>query len=216
MSNALARTTERRTQAERREATITRLVDATIHCLVQLGYAGTSVKAIAAEAGLSQGAIFRHFDTRQDLLIATMESIDDRFIEGYRQFVRELASDDADEIRVAIKALHRITNTPEQIAWFEVQQAARTDQALQQAFRPIFLRNQNKNIALAGELFPDTLSKLPMRDVMVQLLIQVFHGQTLDAHIEQDEDKAQRMLDVATQLGQLGVQLFGAMEKQAD
>lgn len=214
MSNAAANNTTRRTQAERRESTIARLVDATISCLVSAGYSGTSVKAIAEQAGLSQGAIFRHFATRQELLMATMEAIDDRFIDGYRAFVSELRKSDTDEIRVAVLALHKITNTPEQIAWFEVQQAARTDLALQEAFRPIFLRNQKKNIALASELFPDTINAFPMQDVMVQLLIQVFHGQTLDAHIEQSESKAQAMLDATTQLGHMGFQMLSSLTKR--
>ena len=59
----------RRTQAERRAATIERLVDASIAVLAESGYAGASVKAICDHAGVSQGALFRHFETRLELLV---------------------------------------------------------------------------------------------------------------------------------------------------
>ena len=60
----------RRTQAERREATIGKLVEATIGCLAELGYSGTSTGAICKRAGVSQGGMFRHFGTRLELIAA--------------------------------------------------------------------------------------------------------------------------------------------------
>lgn len=58
-------------QAERRLGTIQSLINATIGCLVEPDYTHTTTQAIAHEAGMWQGAIFRHFPIRQDPLIAT-------------------------------------------------------------------------------------------------------------------------------------------------
>ena len=171
----------RRTQAERREQSMARLVQACIDCLVEDGYPRTSTQTVARRAGLSQGALFRHFDNRLALLTATAEAIADRFIDGYRARVVELAESVSDEITLAVRALHDITRSNEQLAWFELQQAARTEPELCEAFRPIFLRNQQDNVALAAELFPQSLGRLPMMNELVQTLIQIFHGQTLDA-----------------------------------
>ena len=55
----------RRTQAQRREGTIGALLDATVACLTTRGYAATSTAAVCAEGGVSQGALLRHFPTRQ-------------------------------------------------------------------------------------------------------------------------------------------------------
>ena len=65
----------RRTQLQRREQTIGRIVDATIDALCELGYARTSVTEIGARAGVSQGGIFRHFDTRLDIVVAAAAEV---------------------------------------------------------------------------------------------------------------------------------------------
>lgn len=212
MTHDNAAGTARRTQAQRREETIARLAQATIDCLVELGYAGTTTAAIAQKAGMSQGAIFRHFAHRQDLVIHAMDCVAQRFMTTYRERVARERKTHQDEMVIALSALRSVTRSPEQIAWFEVQQAARTDEALCQAFRPIFLRNQQENIELARTLFPDTIATLPMNDVLIQLLIQIFHGQTLDAHIERDPDKDTEMLAATTALGQMGVALLTGRE----
>ena len=50
---------QRRTQQQRRDGTIGALLDATVTCLAERGYAATSTAAVCAEAGVSQGALFR-------------------------------------------------------------------------------------------------------------------------------------------------------------
>ncbi|MCE9577606.1 MAG: TetR/AcrR family transcriptional regulator, partial [Deltaproteobacteria bacterium] len=41
-----------------------RLVRAATDCLVELGLAGASTARVAERAGLSQGAVFKHFPTK--------------------------------------------------------------------------------------------------------------------------------------------------------
>jgi AcrR family transcriptional regulator len=77
-------TRERRTQAQRREGTIGALLEATVTCLTERGYAATSTAAVCAEAGVSQGALFRHFPTRQALLVATAEHVATRNVAAFR------------------------------------------------------------------------------------------------------------------------------------
>jgi AcrR family transcriptional regulator len=59
----------RRTQAERREATRTALLDAAIECLVSDGYAHTTTRRIAKRAGVTPGAMQHHFSSKAELLI---------------------------------------------------------------------------------------------------------------------------------------------------
>ncbi|MDX1804988.1 MAG: TetR/AcrR family transcriptional regulator [Alcanivorax sp.] len=200
----------RRTQTQRREESIARLVQACIDCLVETGYHQTSTLAVARRAGLSQGALFRHFSSRLALLERTANELADRFIAHYRKHLDELASQDKGDITLAIRTLRDITRSPEQLAWFELQQAARTDAELCDVFQPVFLRNQQDNVNLAAELFPETLGDLPMMSELLQTLIQIFHGQTLDAHIEQNEEKDEQMLALTIRLAQLGLSVFKA------
>jgi AcrR family transcriptional regulator len=59
---------DRRTQAERRAVTRTALLDATIDCLVEDGYARTSTRRIAERAGVTLGAVHHHFGSKVGLL----------------------------------------------------------------------------------------------------------------------------------------------------
>jgi len=58
----------RRTQADRRAATRTAVLDATIDCLAEEGYARTTTRRIAERAGVTPGALQHHFATRAELL----------------------------------------------------------------------------------------------------------------------------------------------------
>src|SRR5438309_628978 len=71
-------TITRRTQAERRAATRTALLDATIACLVEDGYAGTTTRRIAERAGLTPGAQQHHFATKIQLVTEALRHLADR------------------------------------------------------------------------------------------------------------------------------------------
>jgi AcrR family transcriptional regulator len=60
----------RRTQAERRASSRTKLLEATVDCLAERGYAGTSLPEVVRRAGLSNGALWRHFRSKAELLAA--------------------------------------------------------------------------------------------------------------------------------------------------
>ena len=73
-----AKPSARRSQAERSAATREALLDATIACLVEDGYANTTTSRVAERAGVSRGAHLHHFQTRQALLAAAMERLAER------------------------------------------------------------------------------------------------------------------------------------------
>ncbi|BBK34101.1 TetR family transcriptional regulator [Stella humosa] len=58
------------------------LIEATFRALCLYGDAGTSVRSIAALAGLSQGMVRHHFQTKGELLAATTRHLSDRFYDA--------------------------------------------------------------------------------------------------------------------------------------
>src|SRR5437667_2411507 len=70
MGSMTSTRTARRTQAERREASRAKLLDAALSCLAELGYAGTTFPEVVKRAGLSNGALWRHFQSKAELLAA--------------------------------------------------------------------------------------------------------------------------------------------------
>jgi AcrR family transcriptional regulator len=72
-----------RTQQQRREETIARLLDASIDTIIEFGYARTSAALITKRAQVSEGALFRHFPTMRDLMAATLREAGRRQLELY-------------------------------------------------------------------------------------------------------------------------------------
>jgi AcrR family transcriptional regulator len=63
----------RRTQEERRTTTRQGLLDAAEIVFAQAGFRAATVEMVAQEAGVSSGALYRHFDGKEDLFLALFE-----------------------------------------------------------------------------------------------------------------------------------------------
>ena len=55
-----------------------RLLEATIECLVEYGWSGTSTTLVSQRAGVSRGAQLHHFPTKTDLVVAAVEHMGQR------------------------------------------------------------------------------------------------------------------------------------------
>ena len=52
-----------------------KLIEATIFCLDNFGYADTSIARIQDQANVSRGALTHHFPSKEELVIATIDSL---------------------------------------------------------------------------------------------------------------------------------------------
>ena len=162
-------TRERRTQAERREHTITALLDATVRCLAERGYAATSTAAVCAEAGVSQGALFRHFPTRQALLVATAEHVAASNVEEFRTTVGSEV-DTVDDVAAVLAHLRAVVLSPANQTWRELLVAARADADLREALHPAREALQARMLDAASDLWGD---RLPVDDLAPVLSVVV-------------------------------------------
>src|SRR5262245_11107930 len=67
----------RRTQAERRATTQAKLLDAAVECLVEQGYAATSVVDVQQRAGVSRGALQHYWPSRAALMVDAVKALFD-------------------------------------------------------------------------------------------------------------------------------------------
>jgi len=74
-------------RAERRDQQVQRILDAAKGCFVRSGFQGASMQQICAEAGMSPGALYRYFSSKEAIIEAICEA--DR-AEDAKLFVRVL------------------------------------------------------------------------------------------------------------------------------
>lgn len=61
------------------------LLDSAARCFAEHGYRGTTTAKIAAEAGVSEPVIYRHFKTKQELFIALIEKVGDEVFDNWQR-----------------------------------------------------------------------------------------------------------------------------------
>ena len=125
----------RRTQPERRTETIEALLDATISTIADVGYGRATTAAICARAGVTQGALFHHFDTRIDLILAALQRLTERRIARYVEFAEPTAASAGDP-RSLLRLAGQLARDDVALAWTELTVAARTDTDLRGRVEP--------------------------------------------------------------------------------
>ncbi|MFW6775796.1 TetR/AcrR family transcriptional regulator [Nocardioides sp. CPCC 205120] len=121
----------RRTQAERSRAMRARLVAATIASIAEVGYHRASVGDICARAGVSKGALFRHFPTRTDLVVEAAQEVGRRHLAAFAE-LRDATTTVEEQLRFARRQIRDATNA----VWLELLVASRTEPDLRERLAP--------------------------------------------------------------------------------
>jgi AcrR family transcriptional regulator len=171
--------TKRRTQADRRAGTIRKLLDAATDALIEVGYAGASVQEICSRAGVSHGGLFRHFPTREILLVAAAGDVGQKILGRFRERFLALAGSE-DPLRLAMRLLREAMRSPLNQAWYELAVAARTQPKLRKALAPLARRYYQDIGALAREILPQLAELFGADfDLLVSTVVAVFDGEQI-------------------------------------
>jgi AcrR family transcriptional regulator len=186
----------RRTQQQRREGTIRKLLDATTQILIEEGYAGASVQRIGARAQVSQGGIFRHFATRELLMVAAAEDIAQKLLNRFeRAFARRNA--DEDGLALSLELLRDASRTRLNQAWHELMVAARTSATLRKALSPIARRYCEDIEALGRALLPGLATTLGDGfHAVIGIMLFTFDGEAAHRPLLGDRTREQERFEV--------------------
>lgn len=180
-----------RTQAQRRAQTRADLLDATIDCLVELGYPRTSMQEICARARVSKGAFQHHFASKSDLMASAVEHLTTRLQRRRAPEARELPTG-PDRIAAAIDLLWNSYSGTLATAAMELWIAARTDPELRRAIRPVDRALGRSTLELLTGLSGD-LSEERMQ-TLFWLTVNLTRGLALDAELGGDAHRRQQLL----------------------
>ncbi|MQA14557.1 MAG: TetR family transcriptional regulator [Pseudonocardiaceae bacterium] len=177
-------------QQERSRLTRQRLLDATVACLAELGWTGTTVGVVAERAGVSRGAAQHHFRTRMDLLSAVVDEIIDVRLTEMRR-IAETASRPSTE--AVLERLAGLYSGQLFRAFLHVWVAASVDEQLRARVVPLEARLGREAHRLAVELLGADESRPGVRET-VQATLDLARGLGLAALLTDDSTRRARVL----------------------
>lgn len=173
------------------------LVDAAVHLLGEVGYARTTTAEICRHAGVSTGGLFRHFDSRLDVIVAAADEVRSRQFDQFREGLEALSEV---TLHDGLVLLRRACRAPINAAWYELLVAARTDAALREKLAPLTERYHReimeigRTMPVAGALPPDELDTLLLSIVHLldgEALVSVVHG-----HPEHEDIRLEQLVRI--------------------
>ncbi|MEV7231606.1 TetR/AcrR family transcriptional regulator [Polymorphospora sp. NPDC051019] len=170
----MAAAVPRAPQQERSRATRARLLEATVECLVERGWSGTTTTLVATRAGVSRGAQLHHYPTKAALVMAAVEHLADRRAAEIRAEARALPTGPNRLDRV-VDMLAAAFTGPLFVAALEVWVAARTDAELRAALVPLEARVGREMHRLTVELLGADERRPGVREA-VQATLDLLRG----------------------------------------
>ncbi|WP_062982899.1 TetR/AcrR family transcriptional regulator [Nocardia anaemiae] len=181
---------QRRTQEQRSSEMRTRLLDATIDCLVEYGYAGTTTPRVAERAGVTRGAQVHHFGSKTDLVVAAISHLAQLRAEtAMREMSRVQGGDDP--VGAALDFLWELHQGPLFIATAELWVAGRTDPVLASAMEKVEPFVNNAVLMAVARFVPDEMRRKEARD-FVYTAMDALRGILVSDFIDPDSERAHR------------------------
>ncbi len=185
----------RRTQAERRETTIRKVLDAASEIIIESGYAGTSMQIVATRAGVSIGGLFRHFPTREALMVSVGEDVARQILARYTSAFESLHESE-DPLVLALRLLRDTCRSRINQVWLELVHASRTDAALRKALAPVGKDYARQIEDLARALLPDLAASLGDEfGLLVDTVVAIFDGEQLHRMLYSDREIENARID---------------------
>lgn len=170
-----------------------RLLEATIECLVEKGWSGTSTTLISERAGVSRGAQLHHFPTKNDLVLAAVEHLWSSRDQGYRAALQALEPG-PDRVREVVQVLGEQFSSDLFEAALELWVAARSDAALHEAVVGLERKVGRASHRLTVEALGVDESVPGVRE-LVQATLDLVRGLGLANTITDDSARRHRILD---------------------
>jgi AcrR family transcriptional regulator len=188
-----------RTQEERRAETQARLLDATVECLAELGWSGTSTTEVARRAGVSRGAQQHHYPTKMLLVAAALEHLLDRQRAAFERAFVALPADRRN-VEGALDLLWETFRQAPALALMELAMASRTDVTLRELSIGITERIIQVILETFQRLFPESVDE-ETAGTLIRTVFAMFVGLTLQNSL--DDDAHGHQAAVLTQIKQL-------------
>ena len=182
-------TVVRRTQAQRRETSRTKLLDAALACLAEAGHSRATLPEIVRRAGLSNGALWRHFRSKNELLVAAALHSEARVAALPAPAGLELLTP-TERLDAAVDYLWRhYVTAPEFQALIELLRASRADPDLADLLHSVDQRSAELVFTTFARLAGPEHALHPDFRRNVRLVGLTFYGVALTANLRARKDE---------------------------
>jgi AcrR family transcriptional regulator len=181
--------TVREPQQDRSRATRSRLLEAALDRLAELGWTRTTVAVVAEHAGVSRGAAQHHFPTREDLVTAALDHMADVRLTEVRRRGADLPSG-AHHTEAVVDMIVDFYTGPLFRAAVQVWVQAAADETLRAQLVPLEARLARETHAIAVDLLGVDESRPGDRET-VQGVLDMARGLGL-ANLLTDDSKRRR------------------------
>ncbi len=192
----------RRTQEQRSATTRGALLEATLDCLVDLGYARTTTTEVADRAGVSRGAQLHHYPTKAELVTAAVGHLCERLDAEFRAAIVKVPQGPS-RAAFGVDLLWRMVSGRTFAAWLELAVAARTDPELERAVAALGERTAQAIDRTFHEIFPTPRDHGPLFDLAPKFAIALMQGLALQQMCVPDDQRRVELLDALKQLSSL-------------
>jgi len=175
------------------EAVRRRVVEATVRCLVEHGYAGTTTQRVQLEAGVSRGALLHHFPSKPAMFLAAVQHVGEQQEAAIRA-AAERSISGPDRLNFAFEVLHDAMSGPLYLAGYELWMAARTDSDLRSVLTPYERKVGQSLRELGVVIFGPEFSALPGFSTAFESLVQMFRGLALTGVLRENPDREQELI----------------------
>ncbi len=159
-------------------------MEATVGCLVERGWSGTTTTLVAERAGVSRGAQLHHFRTRGELVAAAVEHLGAESVQQLKE-----RADGAGRAPVAVVGLIADFYASDLFsAALELWVAARTDPELRTIVLPLQTKIGRETHRLAVELLGADESRPGVREA-VQITLDLVRGLALANQLADDRKR---------------------------
>lgn len=166
---------------DRSRLTQRRILDAGVEELAESGYEGFTTSRVSSRAGVSKGALFGHFPTREVLLAATLKHLTSRQREQFaNKMSDELRGSGADFVHEGLALLWDYVTDPAYRSLLEVYCVARTNEAVRAAIEPGAQRGWKETHAMGCTLLASLGVPEERAPGLVTLVFGALEGLALD------------------------------------
>jgi len=194
-------------QAEKSLLTQTQILEATMQCLIEIGYAQTTTDKIAQKARVSRGAMTHHFKSRAAVFAAAAKYITELRAQEYDDAIGKVKALSGgvpvlENMRDTIVLLQKYYARPSFIALHELMRGARTDKALNEVMVPLEEALDSKISATILNRFPIWAEVPHVSEVLRDLIFSTLQGIAIDPVGLVKGARLQRLIDLLSEVSQ--------------